>query len=159
MTLVTERRTYARLGRLLHAYRQDIAHFGKPYMRRWIVRTPLGMLRLHHIVAPDGDRHLHDHPFSFVSLVLRGGYIEERPSRGVAPHVADEAARSITERSAGSIAYRRAADAHRIRQVERGGCWTLVATGPLFRRWGFWVPAGAGRYTWRHWEEVAHEYA
>lgn len=35
--------------------------------------------RLHNIVTPDLDREMHNHPWSFISIVLRGGYIERRP--------------------------------------------------------------------------------
>src|SRR5258708_30113311 len=37
-------------------------------------------LRLHHIVRADLDRHFHDHPSTFVSIVLRGG-VRRTPSK------------------------------------------------------------------------------
>lgn len=48
------------------------------YMRRWRILdiSWLGGFRLHHIIRGDADRHLHDHPFSFFSIILRGGYNE-----------------------------------------------------------------------------------
>jgi hypothetical protein len=51
------------------------SHIGD-YMHRWIFKHPWGTVRLHHILRSDDDRHLHDHPFNFVSLLLTGGYTE-----------------------------------------------------------------------------------
>lgn len=109
------------------------------YMRRWTLRLPWFTVRLHHIVLDDVDRALHDHPWSFVSLVLRGTYDEERPA-------------GRTRRRPGTIAYRRATDLHRV-TLATDAVWTLVVTGRHRRTWGFrtddgWVPwyeyAGAG---------------
>lgn len=45
------------------------------YMRRWIFSCPWFTIRLHHIL--DSDYGLpHNHPWNFVSLVLKGGYTE-----------------------------------------------------------------------------------
>src|SRR6266853_6456811 len=60
-------------------YRSDVIDTN--YMRRWTIETPLGQIRLHHILRSDNDRHYHDHPFDFVSLILSGGYIEHRPNQ------------------------------------------------------------------------------
>jgi hypothetical protein len=114
---------------------------GEPhlYMRRWSLRTPWCTLRLHHIVLDDVDRALHDHPWSFLSVVLKGAYDEERPG---ATH----------RRRAGSIAVRRATDLHRV-TLASPAVWTFVVTGRHRRTWGFvtdegWVPwheySGAG---------------
>lgn len=35
--------------------------------------------RLHNICTADLDREFHNHPWSFISIVLRGGYVERRP--------------------------------------------------------------------------------
>lgn len=34
-------------------------------------------IRLHHILRPDADAVLHDHPFNWRTIVLRGFYVEE----------------------------------------------------------------------------------
>ncbi len=59
-------------------YRSDIG-FNTPYMERWILDTPWGTLRLHHILRSDDDKACHDHPFAFSSL-LTGGYTEFAPA-------------------------------------------------------------------------------
>ena len=53
-------------------YRED----GKLYLwRLYILRTPWFGVMLHKIMDDDPDC-LHDHPWSFVSFILKGGYEE-----------------------------------------------------------------------------------
>lgn len=48
------------------------------YMRRWILlQCPLFSVRLHKFMRSDHDV-LHDHPWSFFTLILSGGYWEDR---------------------------------------------------------------------------------
>lgn len=103
-----------------------------PLLRRWVLVTPLGTLRLHHLCAPD-VAHYHDHPWSFASVVVRGWYAEEFPDS------------SILRRGPGSVGWRSSRVLHRIAAVAEGGAWTLVATGPKRKSWGFlqggsWAP-------------------
>lgn len=129
-------------GRLLYRrwrlggfeYRSDL--ISHDYMRRWTLTTPWGAIRLHHILRGDHDRHFHDHPMDFVSLILRGGYIEHRPE-----------GRESRRCTPGMIVIRRAEDLHRLSLLGTDA-WTIVLTGPLRRPWGFltedgWIVAGA----------------
>lgn len=52
---------------------------GEPYLERYYVGRLLGVtFYLHRFVSPDGERHLHNHPWGWSrSLVLSGGYTEE----------------------------------------------------------------------------------
>jgi len=106
-----------------------------PYLLRWflIPRNPWFNIYLHKFMRDDDDRALHDHPWWFVSIMVRGGYIEFR----------DE---GFKVRSAPSIAFRRATDRHRVRLFKDGEvnrpCWTIVITGAKKRTWGFWCPKG-----------------
>lgn len=104
-----------------------------PYMLRWFVfkgRDKWPRVYIHKFMRSDDDRALHDHPWWFVSIVLRGGYYE------------------ITEsgrkwRGAGSIAFRRATATHRVQLCGCGYCKhpvTLFIAGPVKRMWGFWCP-------------------
>ena len=105
--------------------------------------------RLHHIVTEDLDRDLHDHPWDFVSVVLRGGYVEARPINAGKPDFSapDGGERvHFVSRSAGSIAYRRATDRHRIVSV-LPDTWTLFVTGAARHWWGFYTPGG--KVYWR----------
>jgi hypothetical protein len=50
---------------------------GEVYLfRRRLVQTPLVAVYLHDIEMADELPDLHSHPFPFVSLILRGGYVE-----------------------------------------------------------------------------------
>jgi len=103
---------------------------------------PFGIaIRLHHILRSDNDRHLHDHPWAFLSIVLRGGYWEQRSCRccldgncGYAP---------CRWRGPGSIAFRRASTWHRLGLPSAidadSSCWTLFISFRAKQDWGFLV--------------------
>lgn len=114
---------------------------GEVYLRRWyLVATPWFSVLLHQIRTPDKDRDLHDHPWSFVSLVLWGGYDELiRPG---ADWPGSEWSQYGVRRGRLSIAYRGATCAHRIVSLHRSPTWTLVLTGRRRREWGFYTRSG-----------------
>lgn len=100
-----------------------------------MVRVYLGhlggwRLYLHRFVTSDGDRWLHDHPFSGLALVLSGGYTEE-----VLPALGDT---SCQRRRywCNWIPGRRI---HRIASV-RPDTWTLFVHGRHRKHWGFLEP-------------------
>jgi hypothetical protein len=76
-------------------------------------------------MASDDQRNFHDHPWSFYTLVLKGGYTDVNP----------EGEERMT---AGKLVFREAEHKHTV-MVDKGGCWSLLLTGPEKRRWGFWV--------------------
>lgn len=138
----------------MHLFHAD----GTPYMERYWLRPYSEdrqgwAVRLHHIVTEDYDRELHDHPWDFWSLVLRGGYLEARPYGTEPDFNAPGGCERVrfTERRAGSFAHRRATDRHRIVAVEKD-TWTLFVTGPKRQWWGFYTPTG--KQHWRHFESV-----
>lgn len=97
---------------------------GTKYMTRYrLLQTPWFGIRVHHIHSSDLARDFHDHPWSFVSLLLAGSYDEERP--GAPP----------LRRRRWSLAFRGAEALHTVK-LQRP-CWTLVFTGKLRREWGF----------------------
>lgn len=111
---------------------------GEAYLRRWMLTPEANSgrkcpwrLYLHNIVRPDHGRHPHDHPSWFVTIVLRGGYVEA---------VFDDRGRFVrTERRRrGQVIYRPATYVHRIVSVDRG-TWTLSLWGRYTRQWGFYV--------------------
>jgi hypothetical protein len=99
------------------------------YMRRWVVKTPWFLVRLHHIMRGDSDRHFHDHPFDFVSFILRGGYVEHTPER------------SPRAFKPGDVVVKKATDLHYLKLID-GPAWTLVFTSPYYREWGFKTECG-----------------
>jgi hypothetical protein len=117
---------------------------GDLYLRRWrIVQTPWFSIYLHKIASPDKDRDLHDHPWPFASLVLRGGYDERIGVDTADAAIAQRPPHTQTVRRGWlSLAFRRATDAHRIVRLHRTPTWTLVLTGPRRRSWGFYTDRG-----------------
>lgn len=92
-------------------------------------------IRLHHILREDDDRHLHDHPWNARTIILRGGYDEDRPR-----HPCDwRDGGQAYWRRAGDTAPLRFGEYHRITAVSKGGVWTLFITGRYRGTWGFLV--------------------
>jgi hypothetical protein len=128
---------------LLNAYKgvrlPDIISGGETYMRRFWIFNPypasnqkfwwgrwLPSIRLHHILLPDADRHLHDHPWAFRTIVLDGYYVEEK-------------ADGFYRRTAGETAGMKPEEFHRIRNISYYGAWTLFFTWKYQEPWGFQV--------------------
>ncbi len=119
-----------------------IGRSGEPYLTRWDIlgtrHTTLPHIYLHQFHRSDSDIALHDHPFAFVTFILRSGYYErtESGTKWVKPF---------------SILYRPLSWVHRIvlKKGTEGKVWTLVFTGPKRKEWGFFCPKG-----WKHWTEV-----
>lgn len=138
-----------------HLYHGD----GSAYMLRFWLIAPswwtLGWaVRLHFIATADDDRHLHDHPFSFLSIVLRGWYVELRPVERDPRFVKGAEPCYMTQRKPGDIAWRPCFQRHRISHVSQGGVWTLVITTPARQPWGFYTPKG--KTYWRAYQSI-HE--
>lgn len=130
-------------------------HFviGDRYFLRWyaIPRNPWLNVYLHKFLHDDEDRALHDHPWWFVSWMVKGRYREVVPF----PEHGSGHYHFISRRWL-SIAFRQAEHAHRVVLWKEFGeplpCWTLVVTGRVVRDWGFLCPQG-----WKHWKEfTAH---
>lgn len=116
-----------------------------PYMIRWrLLECPWFRVFFHRILRSDSDRHLHDHPFNFVSLIVRGGYWEYRPNPSMLR--ADKA----QWHGFGEIIFRRATDLHRL--VLDRPAWTIVIAGRRLRPWGFQTERGW--VAWREYQEA-----
>jgi|SRR5579859_6280632 len=108
------------------------AERGSPLLIRYfLLRSAILGIYLHKLCRSDEDRALHDHPWTFVSIILTGGYIEHTPDgqRRYWP---------------GAILYRPAEWQHRL-ELDRPA-WTLVFRFRRRREWGFHCPGG-----WVHW--------
>lgn len=125
---------------------------GRVYLDRWgFGHKRIGAVFLHRMEAPDPGLDLHDHPWTFISLVLSGGYSEERALTRVAPALARACERwPAANRRRGLVEYRRRwsirrmrlDECHRVTSLLGDRCWTLVLCGPVRRRWGFYLSDG-----------------
>lgn len=88
-------------------------------------------LYLHHFHRSDDDSALHNHPWKWaVSLILKGGYSEER-------RVGDRVIRRKLE--PGDLNILTDKDFHRADLLDtKGGAWSLFLVGPITQSWGFW---------------------
>jgi len=87
-------------------------------------------IRVHHILRSDEGRDPHDHPWPFMTVILRGGYWEHRFDENGAYVWCDW-------HGAGSVLFRRAADYHMLELKPGETAWTLFITGPKVQKWGF----------------------
>jgi hypothetical protein len=121
-----------------------------PYMLRWFLFRSkrfdwMPRLYLHKFLRSDDDRAPHDHPWWFISILLKGSYIEHRWIDGIEQSHC---------RRAPSIAFRPLSTHHRVElfvqnvadpyrptseELQRfKPVWTIILTGPDVRAWGFW---------------------
>ena len=125
---------YANIGNYMHR---------RWLMPRWLLRhnpttqrleprswVPLA-IRINHILRPDADPYLHDHPWDWRTFVLRGWYVEE------------DAFGQLHRRNPGDTAARRAHEPHRIVEVAPLGCITLFITFRPYNHWGFYAGSPA----------------
>jgi len=121
--------------------------------RLHLVKTPWFAVCLHWIHKPDPEPYLHDHPVSFVSVVLRGWYHEVRSYPVLRYHNDKDLSWVSVEqvqRRVSRLNTVRAStdDVHSITAVSPGGCLTLCFMGPKHREWGFHTPTG-----WIMWKD------
>lgn len=134
--------------------RFDVPNFDDPtknYLERLrIVQTPWWGVYLHRLGTPDSRPTLHDHPWSFLSIILRGGYHENR---------LDTKTRTVVSRHRRFVNVMRRDDAHSIMTLDRTPTWTLLFVGKRRRKWGYWreLPAGVrGTWTWTPFDTDVH---
>lgn len=111
--------------------------------RYFVAKTRWFNVYLHHFVGDDWSRDLHDHPKRFISIGLKGGYVEWTPDSTIV---------GLGEKfeifNAPWIRSFPADHIHRLAMIRSGGrggstekfheCWTLVITLKAVRPWGFW---------------------
>lgn len=126
---------------------------GDPYLVRISLIELFGFaLKLHVILRSDDDRALHDHPWSFVTLMLCGGYWEHSPNRNEMGEWDDTTATIKKWYGRYSFRFCRAPYPHRLELECGASAVTLVLMWPPFREWGFYGPKG-----WQKWHEYLNE--
>lgn len=114
--------------------------WGNPLV--WLCQRFGIAVRIHHIQSADLHRDLHDHPWWFVSVVLRGWYVEELMLEKPMFFSAWVTKTYVKFRKTGSIAVRTTRDKHTVVNVPYRGVWTLFITGPWRQVWGFYTDEG-----------------
>lgn len=96
---------------------------GEEFTRFTLLKTPWCNVYLHRLKALRPHRDCHDHPWSFVALLLKGGYYEYCPDQ------------HWHHRKPGTILVRPATFSHNV--VTDGVSWSVIFTTAKFRDWGF----------------------
>ncbi len=125
----------------------------QPYLERYYVFLkdrkwfPFNIF-LHKFLKSDPDD-VHDHPWPYATLILKGGYYEWIPEF-------NSEAKKIGEirywRGPGHFRVAGATSYHRVELCEGVECWTLFMPGPQRREWGFLV-----KNKWIPWEQYLVE--
>jgi hypothetical protein len=111
---------------------------GQPYLIRYtLFKCKKFSIKLHHVLISDVDV-LHDHPWDYTSIILKGGYWEH--------HLAHDLDNNpITQRKwyrPGSILRRKGYIPHRLELPNNKTCWSLIFTSYRKRDWGFLTKEG-----------------
>ncbi len=139
---------YYVIGAPTHPSGEPFDAFGNPKPDAVWAEKSWG-LYLHHFHRGDQDLELHNHPWGWsVSLILAGGYVEER--RGGLGDVV----RCVFE--PGSLNWIWGNTFHRVELLE-DDAWTLFLVGQKSQSWGFWE-RGSGIFTpWREFINARRE--
>lgn len=148
---MTRRLANGRVAKWAFMERFEVPDYDKPernYLTRWrLIQTPWFGLYLHRLDGPDPRVTLHDHPWAFLSIVLRGGYVERRLDPMTMLVNEEHRIRYINRARPGM--------AHSIRYLLRQPTWTLLFVGARRRTWGYWNEGSAWLWT----EFDKHEHA
>jgi hypothetical protein len=88
---------------------------------------------------------VHDHPWPFLTVILKGGYYEWTPQFNSKGEKIAEIARWY---GPGSVRWASASQYHRVELDPDVECWTLFMPGIKTRDWGFLV-----KNKWVQWEQ------
>lgn len=111
-----------------------VAFWSRPLA--WLFQRFDIAVRVHEIHESDPEV-MHDHPWSYLTIILKGSYIEQIPvynSSGIFQYW------DYTEYGPGSILWRRCTAQHRL-LVTLGTCTTLFITAKYRQKWGFYLNA------------------
>jgi hypothetical protein len=115
--------------------------------RLHVVKTPWWAICVHWINKPDPEPYLHDHPVSFLSVILRGGY-SEKVGIGI---LSDPWEHVFKIERRNWFNWVPSSHKHTICAVDPNTV-TLCFMGPKTREWGFTTPDG-----WKFWKDYYAE--
>jgi hypothetical protein len=98
---------------------------GEEFTRFTVLKTPWLRVYLHRLKCETWPPRCHDHPWTFVSVILAGGYLEMMPGA------------RIVRRGRFSVLYRQATFSHNVKTEGNNVCWSLVFATRKTRDWGF----------------------
>lgn len=100
---------------------------GELHFRRFLLfGTPWFSVYIHHIYKKDEDKHLHDHPWNYFSMVLKGSYNESSQD-------------GVRLMKPGNLVFASAERLHKIAFLRTNKVVTLFITGKRKRDWGYKV--------------------
>jgi len=123
-----------------------------PYMVRWVLILFGYSIRLHHWIRSDDKRFFHDHPWNFLTIILKGSYTDVSPSLDLFLEL-QEPIKEILKR--GDFKFRKAEHKHYV-VVPPDGCWTLLFCGKYRRKWGFWIKVNQFFRPLRYFNKYGH---
>ena len=152
---------------------------GKPYLERWYLCGEPGGLKyfgegqtemrwwqraftwlpctyVHRFLSDDTDEELHNHPWEATSLILAGGYVEERrlhvepyDAKGAIPFDRNRKRTTMQKFTPGMRNFIFADTFHKVTLIDHD-CWTIIVCGKKVSSWGFWSPKTG---VFLHWKE------
>lgn len=102
--------------------KEGVLHF-----RRWqLLKTRWFTIYIHGIYHKDEDTHLHNHPWNFINMILKGSYTEQTVNG------------TILQKPF-RINKRKGSDYHKILNVHTNVVYTLFIIGSKRMEWGYLV--------------------
>lgn len=121
--------SFREVFRTLFLAKEIVSKTGELHFQRWrVLWTPFFAIYIHYIAKSDEDLYPHSHPFSFCSVILRGGYKEEWTDGHNTEWTVNKPYRILFRSSKGF---------HKITLLKP--TWTLVLTGRRESDWGYLV--------------------
>lgn len=96
---------------------------GEKFTRYQLLKTPWFNIYLHQLYAPNWHPECHDHPWGFIAILLKSGYLERVGSTDY-------------RRRVGSVLFRPATFTHNV-TTPYGTSWSIIFTTRKSREWGF----------------------
>lgn len=122
-----------RFGRVIIEQEREGVY--QPYMDRvYLWRCKWFSIRFHKLLMSDMDRDLHDHPWNWVTFMVKGAYYETTEN-------------CVKRVRAGMVNGHKAETPHKLTLISPE-VWTIFITGGKFREWGFHTESG-----WVHWQD------
>jgi len=136
-----------------HIYGRKNGNFAV-HVLRWLIFCPWFGIRLQKILLSDPDPDFHDLPYSSLSLIFRGAYIEHVPGclcnlqtmTAVDSWGPEHIVGPCRYQSAPTVLFRKSTQPRRL-EVSKP-VWMLVFMGPTNREWGFLTAKG-----WVSWKQ------